>query len=569
MLEKVSKDAVYFLEPSAGRGDIAQAIFDRGAYHHGHGDDAPKSKFQVDCIESSPELVSILAAKPFSVVGYDWLTYTGVCYYDACVMNPPFNNGDEHLLRAWDFMHNGEIVCLVNEETIKNPHSEQRKRLASLIEQHGNVELLGDCFSSAARKTDVRVAMVYLKKTSADDTIDMWASVTAENEASGDIGDDPAMLAIRDDLGNMQHYFDAANEHMLKAFTHLRKASLYMHANKINRGGNDDYKRIVALGCGNSNVARSEFIRKHRHDAWANVFQRMQFHRWLDKKQRDKFLADIERDTNAPFTKENIKATLQNVFLQRGKLFEQSVVNVFDSLTSYFDGNTSHAEGWKTNDSYKVNRKIVFPWGCSYDDGRGKYTSSFNLYSMQRVISVYDDLDRVVAVLAGEQFQQCECAGFSYEPAIKTWTVDGQVECSKCGGRSIVTIGNALHARFTERGYDHHAPNNKVESRYFRIKYWQKGTIHLEWKNEKLWEQFNIRASLGKRWIGTSNNRGDPTWEPGRRKAEPPATTPRAEDEAEKELRKIYTARGIPLEQQDLMIKALRSKPSTQVALFS
>src|SRR5579864_3360073 len=140
MLAKISTSARHFLEPSAGKGDIAEGIKERFR------------SARIDCIEQSPELMAILADKDFSIVGHDWLSYAGVCYYDAIVMNPPFSNGDDHLLRAWDFLHHGEIVCLLNEETLKNPCTESRKRLANVIQAHGEVETLGECFSDAQRK---------------------------------------------------------------------------------------------------------------------------------------------------------------------------------------------------------------------------------------------------------------------------------------------------------------------------------------------------------------------------------------------------------------------------------
>jgi hypothetical protein len=456
MLVKVSRDATHFLEPSAGKGDIAEGIRSRNRYA------------TVDCIEQSPELTSVLIGKDFPVVGYDWLTYAGVCYYDAIVMNPPFSNGDEHLLRAWDFLHNGEIVCLLNEETVKNPHTAARKRLAEIIRTHGEVEYLGDCFSTAERKTGINVVMVYLKKVSEDDTIDLWASHTQERAASDDIGADQNMLAIRDNLGNMQHYYDQANEHMLKAFQHARKAAVYMKANGIDTGS--DYEKAVALAFGNVNTARAEFARKHRRDAWFGVFNQMEFRKWLDKKQTDEFVRDIERNGNIPFTKENIKGTLENVFLQRGMLFEKSVANVFDELTSYFKGNTNHTEGWKSNDSYKVNLKLVFPYGCKFED---KYGGNFSLYYGYGRTDIYNDLDRIMCVLDGKDFAECH------------------------------TIGQALDNKFRILGHNVKAPfDNNTESRYFEIKFFKKGTVHLVFKDKHLWERFNVTAAKGKNWIG-------------------------------------------------------------------
>jgi len=456
MLEKISEDAKHFLEPSAGKGDLAEAI---------------KRQFRyatVDCIEQSPELAAVLADKEFPVVGFDWLEYTGVCYYDAIIMNPPFRNGDHHLLRAWDFMHSGEIVCLLNEETIKNPHTASRQRLVDVIEKHGNVEYLGDCFRRSERTTAVNVAMVYLKKVSEDDSIDLWATATPERDVDDNISADANMLAIRDRLGNMQHFYDQANEHMLKAFQHLRKAATFMGANEITASG-DSYEKVVGLALRNVNDARAEFARQHRRDAWMNVFTKMEFRKWLDKKQTEEFLREIERTGNVPFTKENIKGTLENVFLQRGKLFEKSVANVFDELTRYYNGNTNHTEGWKTNDSYKVNEKLIFPYGCTFEEKFGRY---FSLNYSGRV-DIYNDLDRIMCVLEGRDFEQC------------------------------FTVEKAMRAKFQSLGRDVTSPfDSECQSDYFDIKFFMKGTVHLKFRSRDLWARFNVTAAKGKMWIG-------------------------------------------------------------------
>lgn len=40
------------------------------------------------------------------------------------------------------------------------------------------------------------------------------------------------------------------------------------------------------------------------------------------------------------------------------------------------------------------------------------------------------------------------------------------------------------------------------ESTFFRIKFFKKGTVHLEFKDEHAWAEFNRRAAAGKNWIG-------------------------------------------------------------------
>jgi hypothetical protein len=502
MLSKITnREAKYYLEPSAGKGDIADVIKNpctweefeaehpneegnRGGYRvrrHEWNDPHYAARVNIDVIENYPALTSVLSGKGYDVVGYDWLTYGGVSYYDAIVMNPPFSEGAKHLLKAWDFLHNGEIVCLLNEETIKNPYSDERKQLAAIIQQFGDVEYLGDCFSTAEHKTDVNVAMVYLKKVAEDDAPDLWAKDTTQEKHYGvDYDGDVKMLAIRDNLGNMEHWFDMANQHWVKGIEHIRKAKLYMDQNKIKDASRHDegFGKILELALSNVHTCRAEFMRRHRRQAWTSVFEQMEFNRWLDSKQQERFMRDVERDSTIPFTAENIKATLENVFLSRKKLFDESVAGVFDELCGHAVENGcgpvmptcvkshwNHGEGWKTNDNYKVNLKLIFPYGCRYD----KVFNSFSTYYGEAG-RIYSDLDRILCVLDGQPFDKC------------------------------YTVGGAL-----SRAFDHKytsISDQVFESEYFEGRFFKKGTVHLKWKREDLWEAFNRTAAAGKKWLG-------------------------------------------------------------------
>ena len=473
MLDKISDKAVHFLEPSAGKGDLAQVILQEGQRENPWG---RHNRYRVDAIEASPELVQILRAQEgVSVVGYDWLTYAGVSYYDAIVMNPPFSEGAKHLLRAWDFLHAGEIVCLLNQETIDNPYTAERKRLAELIAEHGNVESLGPCFSKSERSTDVNVAMVYLQKEHEDDRIDLWHTDGQEKTIHDDIGSPDMLPALRDKLGNMEHYYNQAVTEMFKGFNHIRKASLFMGAlgADILGSGEAKYREkiedILKLALTNVTAARAEFAAQFRRGAWMHVFEQMEFAKWLDTKQKEELLRDLETSSTVAFTTENIKGTLSNIFLSRQKLFEQSVWNVFVALTKHFKGNTTGdvgsgdgRSGWKTNDAYKVNARLVFPYGCHYRYG------GFDLYNAYRDAgTIYTDLDRVVCNLDGQRFDE------------------------------ILTVCAALRQSFAAS----HDPGT-CESTYFHIRYFKKGTVHLKWKRADLMNRFNITAAAGRNWIG-------------------------------------------------------------------
>ena len=463
MLGRLDDGAHYILEPSAGRGDIAEAIGKKTEYGF------RQRRFQIDCIEASSDLCAILQEKGFTVVGSDWLSYDGVSYYDAIVMNPPFSKGARHLLRAWDFLHSGEIICLLNASTLANPCTTERKRLASIIEKHGDTEDIGACFRDASRTSDVEVVLVHLRKEAIDDRIELWETGTEEHEL-GDLLEETNLPAVRDHLGNMQRFYDEGNRHMLLAFEHARKAATYLEANKIRPG--EAYRTILGHSVSTSlGHSRAEFLRLHRKDAWLAVFELMDFHKWLDKKQTDEMISDVSRHGHFPFTAENIKNTLANIIAQRKKLFEQSTWNVFEALTRYFKTNTNYHEGWKSNDAFKVNPKLVFPYGVTYDHRYGGFSQAYG----SSMIDIYSDLDRVLSVLDGRQFDRVYTIGAAIEIAIRN---------------------------------DRNSPQT-TGSLYFDIRYFKKGTVHLKWKRLDLLEKFSLIAARGRLWLGDDRESKD------------------------------------------------------------
>jgi len=113
MLSLVNLRSVHsILEPSAGKGDIIEVI--RSKMH----------RPRIYCCEIDPELQMILNGKGVTILNDDFLSFTAQGYYfDLVVMNPPFSQGAQHLLHAWNIISEGEILCLLNAETIRNPYS--------------------------------------------------------------------------------------------------------------------------------------------------------------------------------------------------------------------------------------------------------------------------------------------------------------------------------------------------------------------------------------------------------------------------------------------------------------
>ena len=108
----------------------------------------------MSAIEIDENLQHIITGKKYRLIDSDFLSYSGVDKFDIIIANPPFDDGDKHLLKAIDIMYSGEIVFLLNAETLKNPHTNIRKELVKrLSELNVDIEYIQDAFKSAERKT--------------------------------------------------------------------------------------------------------------------------------------------------------------------------------------------------------------------------------------------------------------------------------------------------------------------------------------------------------------------------------------------------------------------------------
>jgi UDP-N-acetylenolpyruvoylglucosamine reductase len=72
----------------------------------------------------------------------------------------------------------------------------------------------------------------------------------------------------------------------------------------------------------------------------------------------------------------------------------------------------------------------------------------------------------------------------------------------------ILTISSALQREFNNIGTVYrNPPAGKARSTFFHLKFYMKGTLHIEFRDEKLWEEFNLRACKGKNWLPESDTK--------------------------------------------------------------
>lgn len=455
------------LEPSAGKADIADFIVDNSRLRTG----------DISVIEADADLVSILQDKGYPVISKDFLTYNGTFYFDLIVMNPPFDRGDEHLLKAWEILKNGDIVCLLNAETLRNPYTRTRQLLCKIIgDNNGSIEYLGDCFSTAERKTNVQVAMIRLKKVATENPFEF--KFTDNNRTIKEPKIDSSIyenqVAFIDEIQNLQSQIAAA----LEQYQALRQAQngFKFYAQYL-LDKHRDIDTLLKELSGDEQDRFNKMVEILNARAWHITLGQFDFRQYMTSDVYHNFDKYMSANARLEFTKGNVNELVETLFYNRFNILEKSITQVFDYMTSYHKENRLHVEGWKTNDNWKVNRKVILPsvlnWDTSYKDDNELRTRGAKLILHSSDSSKFMDIDKCMCYITGTDYKKCN-------------TLDG-----------------AVYSKFQEIGYIRTGENfdNTGESEFFTFKFWKKGTLHITFKDEKLWQEFNMRACANKNWL--------------------------------------------------------------------
>jgi SAM-dependent methyltransferase len=162
MLDHVGRVPDSVLEPSAGKGDICEAIRDRW----------PEANLQA--CEINHELAELLRLKGFSAVQGDFLSESfhpaeyRVDQFDAIVMNPPFEASEDidHVRRAYEWLRpGGVLVSIVSEGPFFRQDRASREFRDWLVMAGAEVYKNDEgAFKKAFRSTGVATRIVVIEK---------------------------------------------------------------------------------------------------------------------------------------------------------------------------------------------------------------------------------------------------------------------------------------------------------------------------------------------------------------------------------------------------------------------
>ncbi|WP_434786971.1 DNA N-6-adenine-methyltransferase [Bacillus velezensis] len=280
------------LEPSAGKGDLVEAIHNQFKYTKNY---RGNSKYDIDSIEQDENLRHILEGKSYRVIADDFLTFNTYKKYDLIFMNPPFSSGVKHLLKAIELIEkqqrSGQIVCLLNAETLKNPYSNDRKFLIRKLEEiNAEVEYIQNAFSNSERNTEVETAIIYISIEKQE-----YSSVLIEElkkDESHRINEDYKATQLVDFIKGIVEQFNyeiKAGLKLINEYNSLKPLMLHSF--------NDDSTPILKLLIDKNteeNDIENAYIKQIRAKYWNTLFNNDQFMGLFTSNLKQKYLEHVE-----------------------------------------------------------------------------------------------------------------------------------------------------------------------------------------------------------------------------------------------------------------------------------
>lgn len=484
MLEGIDLAYVHtILEPSAGKGDILREIAkEENSYRN-------RADFDVDCIEIDPHLRQILKYnfsddrrsqfdcwkdaeyktffdKGIHIVHDNFLTYTPFKQYDLIIMNPPFSNGDRHLLKALDIQKNGgSIVCLLNAETIRNPYTETRKELLRQLEKYPHtIEYIENAFVSAERKTGVEVALIKVAIERVQEESDIYNRMK-EAEEMEDFNPEVTDVEVTDYIKAAVSRFNVEVKAGLELIRQYKAFVPYMLESFDET---DKYKKPIlrltdSSDRGYDSVSVNGYLKKVRLKYWRALLSNPKFTGKLTSKLQSEYRERVDRLANYDFTEFNIYTLSAEMNAEVKQGIEDEIIAMFDRLTAEHSWypetqkNRHYYDGWATNKAHKIGKKVIIPCYGVFDswDGRPR---------VYEAVKVLADIERILNFLDGHMTEEVNSDSF-------------------------------LEYNFKQ------GITKNIRQKYYTVTFYKKGTVHLTFTCPELIERFNIYAAQQKTWL--------------------------------------------------------------------
>lgn len=468
----------HVLDVGAGTGVLSECLLkmtERQGYRRRHYSN--NGSPQIDAIEPDGNLQAILKSKGFRVIHDNFLTFQTNFHYDVIIANFPFSLGAECLHRALDLIerNGGELRCIVNAETVRNPFTRLRTAVAERLKRLGaKIVYHQGAFKDAERPTEVEVATIQVAAKAPEVVSFIFEDMQKAAQFEGREFN-PQELVTSDVIGAAVAQFNQEAQMAIRFLGEYFALKPYMRdtLDCPKSGGTDYSSPLISLevdGRSADRAGKSELTNRYlcglRKKYWRAFIEgdgfRGQYTSNILKELDGKLNALIGYD----FTEFNIRELQEELGSKIVAGAEQAILDLFDSFSrkySYgkdFGNNLHYYNGWMRNKAHKVNHKIVMPINghSSYSYLKGKLDD----YHLHEKLT---DTVKVFQYLSGE----------------------GDEDAS-------AFVSEALRRA-------NHLGKTALNLGYFSVKYFKKGTAHITFLRPDLLEKLNIFGSQRKNWL--------------------------------------------------------------------
>lgn len=513
------------LEPQAGKGNIIRAITEKYVTLHGYGD----QRLSVDCVEIDPYLRSILqyefcgqrkdelreqirqlekkreynsqtqrcgeltadeaaAHKGLSrelnmlnrlilhIIHDNFHTFQSRKHYDLIAMNPPFSDGDAHLLKAIEIQRRsgGLIRCILNAETVRNPYTNRRRFLVrKLTELEAEIEYVEGAFSNSERRTNVEVALIKISIPVPKRESTIFDRLLRAAEVDEPTPSDVTEMTVADFMGQIVSRFNVEVDAGIELIREYEAMKPYILERFEDTAKYRNYPTLTLCAgkpgrlSHGSTPSINEYLRLVRAKYWEALFSNKEFVGKLTSNLRDEYMKKVSAMADYDFTLFNIQQIAEQMNAEMGKGIQETIIALFDKLTQEHAWypecakNIHYYNGWKTNQVHKINNKVIIPTYGMFSTYAWGSKDTFEVYQAENTIS---DIEKVFDYLDGNETADVDLHGVL-------------LRACKAG------------------------QTRNIPCKYFDVTLYKKGTMHIKFRNQALVDRFNIYCCRKKNWL--------------------------------------------------------------------
>src|SRR5699024_9987817 len=152
------------------------------------------------------------------------------------------------------------------------------------------------------------------------------------------------------------------------------KQSFYSYIDKVNKRESDvpgEFSYVTTRDKTYTAEDLNEELAKLRRGYWSLILGTNEFKKLLTNEGIQKLNRQISLTKNMEINYANIRMLLTAIYANRDDMLIDSIVNIFKRITQHhmnqYSSNIHYYNGWKTNDAYRINKKIIIPISHSFD----------------------------------------------------------------------------------------------------------------------------------------------------------------------------------------------------------